>query len=771
MYFRKHRTRILGQTALFTSALFLAHIGNAGAVDIPVPAGTTENDTQILEDDGDTLTVEDGGTIATVAGANGAEAPEDDQTVDNAGTIDAGATGVFSTGARVTITNRATGQILADQTAIEAEGDDATIINDGVIEAVNTGVYSTGDRAIITTTGTILADEIAIESYGDDANIRNDGMIEAIIDGVVSTGERATITNSATGIITAADDDGIVSEGDDSTIINDGQIFADDDGIKTIADSATIINNGIINAGDDGIDSDDGDTANGDGQFTRTINNGVINSGDEAIDSDAENHIIINNGALNADTNGIEATRRNALITNNGTINADTFNGIVVRESDAYVLNTGTINAGDDGIDVDEDAFEAVVINRGTVIGAYHAILVDGDDATVMLEAGSVLDGAVAFNGLGLILNIGTGLNLYLDYGGEIDTLNSDIPIVHDETNTIIYTVDPTGFALSQSFIQTTSDAVHDAVRSGTGFGNGFGGGFSGTESFAYGANDPGFGETGPRGWVSAFGGYNSQDGSGAVTGGDQAYGGLVTGGGFASDERMYGAFLGGSYSQLETDFDTQQIDAASFYGGLYAGTRSGPFWIDGALLIGYSDFDSDRIVANNLVPGGLETATADYDGYFISPSITVGRSIGERTEFSIGGHYAGLFLDGYTETGSAANLTVAGRDVHVAAIRAKATYLAHQKQIDSGLVSVETWAGVDGVFNFGDDVAASVVAGPFDAFEATFTDTAAIGFAGIGVNHKPANGNWSFNASLEGRYGTDDFSEIRATATAGMRF
>ncbi|MEM6464548.1 MAG: hypothetical protein AAF724_23010, partial [Pseudomonadota bacterium] len=59
----------------------------------------------------------------------------------------------------------------------------------------------------------------------------------------------------------------------------------------------------------------------------------------------------------------------------------------------------------------------------------------------------------------------------------------------------------------------------------------------------------------------------------------------------------------------------------------------------------------------------------------------------------------------------------------------------------------------------------------PFDAFEATFTDSAAIGFAGVGINHKPTNGKWSFNASLEGRYGTDSFSEIRAEASAAMKF
>lgn len=747
MYLQRFCPRPRKRALFCTSAIVLFQVAAAGAVDIIVPPGPPKNDTQVLTDPGDTLTVENGGTIDTTgAGTNAVEAPEDDQTVINFGAIDAGVDGVFSTGDRAFIINGATGIITAVDDAIASDGDNSTVINDGELFAVDDGINLDGENSVMI----------------------NNGLIDVGNDGMDSEGENQTVINNGTII---SGDRAIESNYSRVKITNNGIIEAFDDGIRTIADNATVINNGIITTGDDGINSDDGDGENGPGEFTLIINNGVINSGDEAIDSEAENHIIINNGTLNADKNGIESTKSNVSITNNGVINAEVFNGIVVRSTEAKVINRGVINAGDDGIDVDDDAFEALVINSGKVFGAVHAILVDADDVRLVLQAGSVLDGAVAFNGLGMILDIGTGLNLYLDYDGEIDELYSAIPLIHDETDGIIYTVDPSGFALSQAFTEATADAVHAAVRSGAGRGNAFGDGFYGTQDFAYGTETPGFAETGPRGWVSTFGGYQSQNGSGAVTGTDQAYGGIVGGGGFVSDERMYGAFMGGSYARLETDFDTQQIDAASVYGGLYAGARSGPAWVSGALLAGYSSFDSDRIVANNAVPGGVETASADYDGYFISPSVTVGRSIGERTELSIGGHYAGLFLDGYTETGSAANLTVSSRDVHVAAIRGQATYLAHQKQTESGLYSIETWAGVDGVFRFGDNVAASLAIGAFDDFAAGLADASAIGFAGIGFNRKPIGGAWSVNASLEGRFGTDAYREIRAAATAGMRF
>lgn len=63
------------------------------------------------------------------------------------------------------------------------------------------------------------------------------------------------------------------------------------------------------------------------------------------------------------------------------------------------------------------------------------------------------------------------------------------------------------------------------------------------------------------------------------------------------------------------------------------------------------------------------------------------------------------------------------------------------------------------------------VLAGTPLNFAASFADASAIGFAGIGVHRKPAGGAWTLNASLEGRYGTQAYAEIRASATAVRRF
>lgn len=582
---------------------------------------------------------------------------------------------------------------------------------------------------IVVSDGETVTDTVFLLDVGDSLTVESGGIIDT----------------SAT-----FDASGASADNNNQTVTNKGTIIAERHGIRSNGINNTIENSGSIRA---------------------LLGHGINITTGTSID--AQDNVVTNTGRIDAALHGIRTDTAvvGTTIYNEGTIFAG-IHGIRSYGAGEMIKNSGTIVADDIGILVDGD--NTFITNSGFVVGKSGisvSTTANASDAVFYLNAGSVLDGLVELRGSDPTLNIGSGLNLFLDYDGVVPVVNSKVPIVHDTANTLIYTIDPSGFALSQSFMQTTADAVHNAVLGATSLGNGTGGGFAGDQTFAYAGQAPGFEDSGPRGWVSGFGGYQSQNGSGFVTGGDQAYGGLVAGGGFASSDRMFGVFAGGSYSQLESDHDTQKIDAASVYGGIYGGAALGANWINANFAVGYTSFDSDRTVANNMVSGGLETASARYDGYFISPSLTVGRSIGDRTELSFGGHYAGLFLDGYRETGSAANLTVSGRDVHVAAVRGQVKYLAHQKSTANGQFSVETWAGLDGLFNLnGEDVEATV-AGVALNFPASFSDSAAVGFAGVGVNHKPTSGNWSFNASLEGRYGSDSFAEIRATGGASMKF
>ncbi|WP_136661527.1 autotransporter outer membrane beta-barrel domain-containing protein [Nitratireductor sp. XY-223] len=678
------------------------------AADVTVPDGTTETITQRITDDGDTLTVENGGAID--ASYHAVFATADNQTVINDGTIaSTGHDGIHSIGDNITIINGSTGTISGGDDVIEIQGVNAHVINYGLLQS-DYGIYVNGSNA----------------NAGDNTEITNaDGAtITSVMYGVYVFGsDEVKITNTGGATIKGGAFEGIY-------------LHLSNDAMITNADGATI----------EGVRY---------GIWAYNSNNAtIINTGGATIEG-GEEGIGINKS-------------NNATITNAGGATIKGVNtGVIVRGSlDTKIVNNGTVTGNINGITITTDGFGnasagAVITNRGTIVGGDHAIRIDSTSTniSVNLLAGSVIDGGVLFDGPNLRLNIGEGLNLYLDYDGTIETLTSVFPIIHDETNGIVYTVDPSYFELSQAFIQTTADAVHQAVRDGAGRGNRFGGGFSGNGTFAYGMEPPGFDNTGPRGWVSGFGGFQKQ-------GARQAYGGLVTGGGFASGDRMYGAFLGGAYSQLKNALTT---DALSYYGGLYGGMSTGPFWIEAAFLGGHTDFSYERTVANNMVAGGLETVSADYDGTFISPSFTIGRSLGDRLEVSVGGNYAGLFIDGYTESGMA-GMTVASRDVHVAAVRAEARYLAEQRKLHNGIMSVETWAGVDGFFNLGgDDVEISIAGLPFEAIPVNVTDATVVGFAGIGLNHD--YGKWSLRTSVEGRYGSDAYREIRSNASVAVTF
>ena len=74
-----------------------------------------------------------------------------------------------------------------------------------------------------------------------------------------------------------------------------------------------------------------------------------------------------------------------------------------------------------------------------------------------------------------------------------------------------------------------------------------------------------------------------------------------------------------------------------------------------------------------------METARADYNGLFTSSSLTASRMLNERTQISAGGYHAGLYVEDYSESGSAANLNVGDRNVHVASLRAEAKFTAVQ--------------------------------------------------------------------------------------------
>lgn len=276
--------------------------------------------------------------------------------------------------------------------------------------------------------------------------------------------------------------------------------------------------------------------------------------------------------------------------------------------------------------------------------------------------------------------------------------------------------------------------------------------------------------------WVQGFGALRDQDGDGPAVDTDHQLAGFVSGMDMrSSTSTRAGVFFGGSLSNVDAEFNSQETDVDSAFGGVYLSTLRGRTAIDMAVTVGYSDYERERRVANNLVATGIETARADYDGWFISPELTLTRPfwpsfwpMGRRIEQSVTLRYAGLFLDGFTENGTAAPLSVNDRDVHVGQARYQlATPLTHQAK-DGAQSRLLLNGGAEVRTQFGDrDVSGTLLAQGI-SFNPGGEETVGGVFAGLSAEHITADG-MTFHASVEGL--AEDDGSTQVSGKAGIKF
>ena len=382
------------------------------------------------------------------------------------------------------------------------------------------------------------------------------------------------------------------------------------------------------------------------------VNNGGAN---QAINARGDDHTFINNGSITSTVNdGVRLDLRNN-VTNNGSIIGNRFglnvnddnvivnNGFISGQTRAglkarfrnTIINTGLIQ-GDQGVN---NSGSLTLTNSGTIIGTGGTAIRFGNGAgTLNLQPGSNIQGAITFGNGTDTLNVANGLSIVNTFGGGPEILNTNgAPFVRIGDQ--IAVLDPTMFSASDEVITDITNGIHNAVHGRLGrFARG---GFPVvTSSSALGAGRTSLGgngsakgdatpySTGLQGWAHAFGGYRNHEGNGPSVDTQHLTGGLVTGADkLIARSTVAGVFIGGSITNVEHLHDAQEEDVNSLFVGLYASMGAGSYTFDMMLTGGITEHDRERQVANNLAAGGVQNATGDFDGAFISPEIALSHS------------------------------------------------------------------------------------------------------------------------------------------------
>lgn len=635
---------------------------------------------------------------------------------------------------------------LVTTTGIDADGivsldDNAWIAHSGAVTTTgddSDGIVSLGDNAWIGSSGTINTagdNALGISSLGDSVSIDHIGAISTVgndADGIFAVGDDARIGNSGVISTTGDDAEGIFSLGDDARIGNSGTISTTGDeasGISALADDARINNSGTIST------------------------SGFRGFG---IGSGGANSRIENSGAIS--TSGSEA------------------DGILSSGSDNRVDNSGSIHvAGPNARGIRSSGANGQVINSGRIVSEQsNAIEFSGaQDNVLTLLSGSVIEGGLAFGGGTDTLIIGNGLSIAMTFDKAPERLAANgAPFAVQGSQVAV--VDPTMLSTQEEALIDLTGGISSTVlgRLGSLRNGGVSGVTANPPMYTAGAGDGGLATAGPEYWIQGFGSHRDQAGERPSLDTDQYVAGIVSGFDAAYSYRSRaGVFLGGSWGEVEHALGTQETNIDSFYGGVYLSTLRGRTAFDFILTGGWSDYEQERIVANNLAAGGLQIATADYDGWFASPELTITRPFwpfGKRIEKSLTLRYAGLFLDGFSESGAADAFTVHDRDVHLGVARGALT-LPFVRQGDDGAFSrLALTGGVEGRRQFGDTDFSGALLGQDIVFDPGGDESVVAGFAGITGEHTMPGGLTAF-VSLEGKL--EDADSHQVSAWGGVRF
>jgi hypothetical protein len=577
-------------------------------------------------------------------------------------------------------------------------------------------------------------------------NVSNSGTINGGTRGITAT--TANVDNS--GFITGGTD-GIHAT---TAIVNNSGTITGGSGIE--ADAITVFNSGTI------ATTDPLDLAIFSHGVATVTNSGTIIGGDAGVGADFAN--VTNTGTITAGGAGVDASHFLNL-TNAGTITGDHF-GVHVFGT-ANVTNSGTISGGEFGI-VGEDG---TVTNSGVIAGGTAAFFFfAGGPDTLTVLPGSTIIGAINLGGGGDTINFrGGNHNLTFDtLAGAMVT--STTPFVVSGNRAVA--IDVTPFAMAGRDLLDFSRAVSSAVpeiegsfTANTAAASDSALAFAGPDGDASTIADdvaaiPGLSAyaddstlpfksptvvygNGTALWARGFVGERVQDADGALLEThNRFYGGLLGGGWQVRPNLRLGLFLGAGETRSQVDPGYGETKSTLVFAGLTGRYTWGASFLRFGLQGGHSSNDSTRNTNNNLVAGGIENATASFDGWYVTPEATFGH------HFALGAaggaaytltpsltvRYLHASLDGYTETGTTAPLTVSDRTADSFEERGQIKLTRTQIFAPTEVLKTSIFGGVLADQRVGGNSVDAVLLGQALPFAVPGDDSVWGGFAGLGL-------------------------------------